>query len=115
MTHLDVRRLVMSSTLISPDPYDLPDFKAKFLVSLIKTLMRSAYEEIVNMTKIVRAPDLEWTIFRLTMLNDKVPTRKIRTGYLGRAKWEQEYLAQILPHFCSSKLKMINLCTMHPP
>jgi putative NADH-flavin reductase len=81
-----VRRLIISSTLSAKDPNDLPDFRAKALVALVKLTMHAAYEEIVSVAETVRASDLDWTIVRLTLLNDNPKSGKVRVGYLGRGE-----------------------------
>jgi len=45
--------------------------------------MNDAYEDIVSVAETVRASDLDWTIVRLTMLNNKSKSGKIRAGYVG--------------------------------
>ena len=79
-----VRRLVITSTLSAKDPNDLPDFKTKSLVNLVKVTMHDAYEDIVSTAETVRNSDLDWTIVRLTMLNNKPKSGKVRAGYVGR-------------------------------
>lgn len=79
-----VRRLIISSTPSARDPKDLPEFKFKFLVGLIKIAMRPAYEEIVGVARLVRESDTDWTIVRVSMLNNKPGLGKIRAGYLGK-------------------------------
>jgi len=79
-----VRRLVVSSTLSVKDQNDLPDFKAKVLVNLVKLTMHAAYEEIVRVAETVRKSDLDWTIVRLTTLNNDPKSGKVRVGYLGK-------------------------------
>jgi uncharacterized protein YbjT (DUF2867 family) len=79
-----VRRLIVLSTPSASDPNDLPDLKFRFLVGLIKTVMRPAYEEIVGIAQLVRASDTDWTIVRVSMLNNNPGTGKVRAGYLGR-------------------------------
>ncbi len=81
-----VRRLIVTSTLNAKDPHDFPDFRAKALVALVKLAMRAAYEEIVSAANTVRASDLDWTIARLTLLNNKPKSGKVRAGYLGRGE-----------------------------
>jgi len=80
----EVRRLVISSTPSAADPNDLPDLQFKLLVAIIRTTMRPAYEEIVTIARAVQASQLDWTIVRVSMLNNQPRTGKIRTGYLGR-------------------------------
>jgi len=81
-----VRRLIISSTLSAKDPNDLPDFKAKALVNLVKLAMHAAYEEIVSVAETVRKSDLDWTIVRLTTLNNNPKSGKVRVGYLGKGE-----------------------------
>ena len=39
-----------------------------------------------NVANFIRLSDLDWTILRLTLLNDKPKSGKIRVGYLGRGE-----------------------------
>ena len=86
MNKYDVRRLIVSSTLSVKDPNDLPDFKAKVLVNFVKLTMRAAYEEIISVAETVRKSDLNWTILRLTTLNNNPKSGKVRVGYLGKGE-----------------------------
>ncbi len=81
-----VRRLIIASTLSVKDPNDLREFRARALVALVRFAMRSAYEEIVGVAGAVRASDLDWTIVRLALLNDKPKSGKVRVGYLGKGE-----------------------------
>jgi putative NADH-flavin reductase len=83
MKKLGVRRLLVASTPSASAPNDLPDLKFKVLVSMIKTTMRPVYEEIVNVAQIVRDSDLDWTIVRVSILNNHRKSSKVRVGYLG--------------------------------
>ena len=86
MNKYGVRRLIVSSTLSVKDPNDLPDFKAKVLVNFVKLTMRSAYEEIISVAETVRKSDLDWTILRLTTLNNNPKSGKVKVGYLGKGE-----------------------------
>jgi putative NADH-flavin reductase len=81
-----VRRLIVSSTLSAKDQNDMPEFRARALVFLVKVIMHAAYEEIVGVAEAVRASDLDWTLVRLSMLNNKARTGRVRAGYLGRGE-----------------------------
>jgi len=82
-----VRRLIISSTLSAMDPNDLSEFRTKALVNFVKVTMHAAYEEIVSVAELyVCASDLDWTIVRLTMLNNNPKSGKVRAGYLGRGE-----------------------------
>lgn len=84
MRKTNVRRLIISSTPSANDSNDLPEFKFKVLVDIIKYAMRPAYEEIVNVAGMVRESDTDWTIVRVSMPNNAPGSGRIRTGYLGR-------------------------------
>ena len=84
MKKQNVRRLVITSTLSAKDPNDLPDFKTKTLVNLVKLTMHDAYKDIVSAAETVRNSDLDWTIVRLTMLNNNPKSGKVKAGYVGK-------------------------------
>ncbi len=46
--------------------------------------MRPAYEEIVNVARIVRESDTDWIIVRASLLNNNPGSGRIRAGYLGK-------------------------------
>ena len=48
MKKYGVRRFVLSSTPSASDPNDLPDFRFKIVIGLVRLTLRSAYEDIVN-------------------------------------------------------------------
>ena len=83
MKNQGVRRLVITSTLSAKDSKDKPDLRTKAMVNLVKTTMHAAYEDIVNLAETVRASDLDWTIVRLTLLNNKPKSGKVKAGYVG--------------------------------
>jgi putative NADH-flavin reductase len=76
--------VISSSTPSASDSNDLPDFKFKVLVAIVKSVMRPAYEEIVNVARIVRESDTDWTIVRASLLNNNPGSGRIRAGYLGK-------------------------------
>jgi len=78
-----VRRLVASSTLSLKDSEDKPSLKVNLLVSIVKTTMNAAYEDIIGTAEAVRGSDLDWTIIRVAMLNDKPKTGVVKAGYVG--------------------------------
>jgi putative NADH-flavin reductase len=84
MTKCHTRRLIISSTPSAADPNDLPDFRIKVLITIVKSIMRPAYEEILNVARIVRESDTDWTIARVSLLNNKPRSGRVRAGYLGR-------------------------------
>jgi len=86
MKRFSVRRLIVVSTPSASAPNDLPDLKFKMLVSIIKTTMRPVYDEIISVVQIVRDCDLDWTIVRVSILNNNPAFGEVRIGYLGRGE-----------------------------
>jgi hypothetical protein len=86
MKKFGVGRLIVVSTPSAKAPDDLPDFKYKVLVFLIKSLMRPAYEEIVNIARSVQDSNLEWTIVRVSILNNNPRSDGVKAGYLGKGE-----------------------------
>jgi nucleoside-diphosphate-sugar epimerase len=95
-----VHRIVAISTPSVPDPNDLPDFKFKCLVTMVKTAVPGAYNEIVRIGDAVRSSGLQWTLVRVPLLTDKPKTGRVRVGYLGqgsvRIRLSRSDLAQFL-------------------
>lgn len=81
-----VRRLIITSTLSAKDSNDKPTLRTKAMVNLVKTTMHGAYEDIVSAAETVRNSDLDWTIVRLTMLNNYAKSGKVKAGYVGDGK-----------------------------
>ena len=86
MKKQNVRRLIITSTLSAEDPNDKPDLRTGAMVNLVEITMNAAYEDIVSVAEMTRTSDLDWTIVRLAMLNNKPKTGKVKAGYLGRGE-----------------------------
>jgi putative NADH-flavin reductase len=86
MKKQNVRRLVITSTLSAKDLNDPLNFRTKAMVNLVKVTMRDAYKEIVSTAETVRNSDLDWTIVRLTMLNNNPKSGKVKVGYVGKGE-----------------------------
>lgn len=86
MQNTGVSRLIISSTASVTDPNDMPDRKVQSLVSFVKRMMYDAYEEIISVAEIVRKSDLDWTIVRLIMLNNKPGSGIIKACFLGKGE-----------------------------
>jgi len=83
MKNQSVRRLIITSTLSAKDPKDKPDLRTRTMVNFVKTTMHNAYGDIVSVAETVRASDLDWTIVRLAILNNKPKSGKVKAGYVG--------------------------------
>jgi len=94
MDRLGVKRIVITSTLSVKDQRDKTELRASSLVFLVKLTMRPAYDEIVSVAETLRASDLDLTILRMTMLNDKEKSGKVRAGYLGKGEVAASFIAR---------------------
>jgi nucleoside-diphosphate-sugar epimerase len=81
-----VRRLIITSTLSAKDSNDKSNLRTKAMINLVKTTMHGAYEDIVSAAETVRNSDLDWTIVRLTMLNNDPKSGTVKAGYVGDGK-----------------------------
>jgi nucleoside-diphosphate-sugar epimerase len=86
MKKQNVRRLVITSTLSVKDPNDPLNFRTKAMVNLVKVTMRDAYEDIVSTAETVRNSDLDWTIVRLTMLDNNPKSGKVKVVHVGKGE-----------------------------
>ncbi|MFC7442235.1 NAD(P)-dependent oxidoreductase [Laceyella putida] len=82
MKKLGVNRIIALATPSVKDVNDRFDFKFRFLVALVKTGVRGAYDEIVRIGDIVRSSGLKWTLVRVGLLNDK-SVQPVKVGYYG--------------------------------
>jgi len=67
--------------------------------------MRPAYEEIVNVAQLVQASDLDWTIVRVSILNDNPKSGNVRVGYLGSGKVDVQLARADMAGFILDELK----------
>lgn len=81
-----VRRIIITSTLSARDPNDALNFRAKAMIALVKLMMRPAYEEIVHVAELVRGSDCDWTIVRLSLLNNNPKSGNVRVGYISKGQ-----------------------------
>jgi len=105
MKKLGVRRFIVASTPSASAPNHLPDLRFKILVSMIKTTMRPVYEEIVNVVQIVQDSDLDWTIVRVSILNNNPKSGKVSVGYLGRGEVSVQLSRADMAGFILDELK----------
>jgi putative NADH-flavin reductase len=79
-----IRRLIALSTASSKDPNDKLGIKIRTMIAVVKTTSPDAYADIVSWSEVIRASNLDWTLARVLLLNDKQKTGNVRTGYPGR-------------------------------
>ena len=82
MKEFGVRRLVAICTPSASDPKDRFDLRFPPLVAIVRFLLPHAYREIQGIAKVVRDSALDWTLVRVTLINNG-PVTPIRIGYLG--------------------------------
>jgi nucleoside-diphosphate-sugar epimerase len=78
-----VQRIVMLSTVSVRDPLDMPEWRRDTLVSLIRLLFRSSYDEILRMALVLRSSPLRWTLVRVPILTNRPKRERGVSGYAG--------------------------------
>jgi Putative NADH-flavin reductase len=81
MKECGVGRIIYLSTISAPDSNDKKDFRAKLLVGIVKRNYPGSYAENVRIGQMVRNSNLDWTLVRVALLNDKPMSKKLRMGY----------------------------------
>lgn len=81
-----VRRFIRLATPAVADERDRPTLKGKVLRFMPRLAFPNALTELIGMTEAVTAPDLDWTIARITSPNDKPAKGTTRAGFLGRTR-----------------------------
>jgi putative NADH-flavin reductase len=81
-----VRRLIISSTASTKDPKDKPELRFRVIIGMVKLFIHAAYEDIVSTAEAVRKSDLDWTIVRLSLLNNDPKSGKVKVGHMGRGE-----------------------------
>lgn len=83
MKQENVKRLIAISTGTAADPGDGFDWKIRLPARLIKTTMPSAYRDIIELARAVRASALDWTMVRVAFLTDRPASRRLNVGLYG--------------------------------
>lgn len=82
----NLKRIIATATPSAVDPHDTFDLKFKLVVLMVKLFIPSAYQDIVKTAEAIRATDLDWTIVRLPLLNNKPKQGQLNAGYIGQGK-----------------------------
>jgi hypothetical protein len=83
----NVKRLFALGTASIKDSNDKFSLQFKALVTGVATVARNAYKDVVAIGETIRTKgaDLEWTIVRVPLLNNK-DEREVIAGYIGDGK-----------------------------
>jgi putative NADH-flavin reductase len=84
MESCGVKRLIQIATPSAADLNDRKDFAFGLMVGLVKLIFPNSYTEIVRIGETVRTSNLDWTLVRVPLLNEKPLTKNVRVGYLGQ-------------------------------
>lgn len=83
MKQESVHRLIAISTGTAADPNDTFDVKVWFPAKIIQFVMPNAYKDIIELAKVIRHSDLQWTMARVAILKNTTPSQKLNIGYYG--------------------------------
>ncbi|MGZ5502600.1 MAG: NAD(P)-dependent oxidoreductase [Halobacteriota archaeon] len=100
-----VRRLIALSIASSKDPNDKPGTKIKTMITFVKTTSPDSYADIVSWSEVIRASNLDWTLVRVLLLNDKPKTGNIKTRYPGRNELGTQIFRADLADFMLKQVK----------
>lgn len=85
MEKTGVKRIIALGTASIPDENDSTyPFKFRLLVKMVKVIAPGAYSEIRALGKSIKSSSLDWTLARVSLLNNKPPSGKIKAGYYGK-------------------------------
>jgi putative NADH-flavin reductase len=82
----DVERYIGMATPSLRDPHDTGSLLGRVVPFMGRTFLKRAYQELLDMSRLVTDSPLNWTIARFTRPTDGPRTGTIRAGYLGRAR-----------------------------
>lgn len=86
MRRHSVRRYIGQGTPSVQDPQEQNTVQTRLVSFMGRTFLRRAYDELLGMTDLVRAADVDWTIVRFTAPKDGPKTGRIRAGFYGTDK-----------------------------
>jgi putative NADH-flavin reductase len=81
-----VERSIGMATPSLRDPRDTSSLLGRVVPFMGRTFLSRAYRELLEMSQLVTASGLDWTIARFTRPTEGARTGTVRAGYLGRDK-----------------------------
>lgn len=81
-----VHRYIGQGTPSVADPHEKRTLQPKLVAFMGRTFLRRAYDEMIGMTDLVRAADVDWTIVRFTAPQNTPKKGSIRAGFFGTDK-----------------------------
>jgi putative NADH-flavin reductase len=81
-----VERYIGMATPSLSDPRDGSSLLGRLVPVMGRTFLKRAYQELLDMSRIVTDSELDWTIARFPQPKDGARKGTVRAGYLGRDK-----------------------------
>jgi nucleoside-diphosphate-sugar epimerase len=81
MARHGVRRYVGHGTPSVADPHEQATFHRRFLAFMGRTLLPRAYQELLGLTALFAAADVDWTIVRFIRPTHGEPTGIVKAGF----------------------------------
>ncbi|QGH35947.1 NAD(P)H-binding protein [Gracilibacillus salitolerans] len=78
-----IRRIVAASAISVDDSHDKFNFKRLLLIGFVKMFIPKHVKEVRKAAQFIRASNLDWTLVRIPVLNNKPGSSPIRSGYYG--------------------------------
>lgn len=86
MKRQKVQRLIAASAISVYDSSDSFDIKRLLLITLVKSIIPRNVKEVRRAAKMIRESELDWTLVRIPVLNDKTGASGIQMGNYGRGE-----------------------------
>lgn len=105
MENQGVKRIIALGTASITDEKDKYPFKFRILVKIVKIVASGAYSEIRAMGAAIKKSKLDWTIARVSILNNNPPTGKIKSGYYGKEITNLSISRADMAAFCIAQIE----------
>lgn len=86
MARHGVRRYVGHGTPSVADPQEQATFQSRFVGFMGRNMLPRAYKELLGVTALVTAADVDWTIVRFIRPTNGEPTGTVKAGFFGTDK-----------------------------
>lgn len=112
-----VRRIIAASALSLSDPNDRFDVRRELLYLFVRIVIPGAVQQVIRAGHLVRTSGLDWTLVRISVLNDDPGTGRVISGYMGtktvgfklsRADLAEFFVQQITDTTCIRKAPAIS-------
>lgn len=85
MNKVGTKRLIALATASARNSHDRFDLKYNFFALMAKLMLRSAYDEIIQIANLISSSKLDWTVVRVGFLTHR-EIQPVKVGYYGHGQ-----------------------------